>query len=250
MPFPLIGNNTYWNFFPGGPDGEGPACRGAIRGKKQVLKAARSALFVTALAVAALFVYHAHSPALALSPAGRDLIRLHVVANSDSPADQAVKLKVRDRIVAETGALFRGAESEPEAELLLTTHLSEIQQVADRVLQAEGVNYRSHTEVGVYEFPERTYGTLTLPAGRYRALRVVLGAGKGANWWCVLFPPLCFVDASVGPGVAPVTSPALGTAGGTTAPTESRPVAVRFKLAELWQRFTHRHTLASTSPTN
>lgn len=209
-----------------------------------MLKAARSALFVAALAVAALLVRQAHSPALALSPAGRDLIRLHVIANSDSPADQAAKLKVRDRIVAETGALFRGAKSEPEAELLLTTHLDEIQQVADRVLQAEGVSYRSRTEVGVYEFPERTYGTLTLPAGRYRALRVVLGAGKGANWWCVLFPPLCFVDASVGPSMTPVTSPTLGTGGDATASTESRPLAVRFKLAELWERFTHKQTVA------
>lgn len=226
---------------PGGPDGEGPAYRGTFKGEKKMLKLARTALVVAALAVAAFLTYHAYSPALALSPAGRDLIRLHIIANSDSVQDQALKLKVRDQLLAETGALFSGAKSEEEAEHILATHLTEVEQVANKVLAQAGASYRGRAEVGVYSFPERTYGSLTLPAGRYRALRVVLGRGEGANWWCVLFPPLCFVDASGGPEVAAVTAPAPGTG---PAPR----FEIRFKLAEVFSRLGRRVAALSAEP--
>ncbi|MDK2855513.1 MAG: stage sporulation protein [Bacillota bacterium] len=201
-------------------------------------------LFIGALAVAIFLVYYAYSPALAISPAGKDLIRLHIIANSNSPSDQALKLKVRDRIVAETGELFRNAQSEEEAEFLLTTHLTEVEQVADRVLEEAGAGYKARAEVGIYSFPERTYKNLTLPAGRYRALRLILGEGKGANWWCVLFPPLCFVDASIGPNVAPATSSLLQAGNGSVPAGTSTEVAVRFKLAEVWQRLANRRLSA------
>ena len=202
----------------------------------------RTVFVIGALAVAAFLAYHAYSPALAISPAGRDLIRLHIIANSNSPLDQALKLKVRDRVLAETGELFRTVRSEGEAEFLLTTHLTDVEQVANRVLEEAGAGYKARAEVGIYSFPERTYQTLTLPAGRYRALRLVLGEGQGDNWWCVLFPPLCFVDASVGPEVVPATSSSLRRSNDPE--RLSKQVVVRFKLAEVWQRFTHGRILA------
>ncbi|MGI6604918.1 MAG: stage II sporulation protein R [bacterium] len=201
-----------------------------------MLKLARSMLIVAAIAVALLLIHAAYSPVLATSPAGKHLIRLHVIANSDSTFDQALKLRVRDEILAQAGELFRSARTEEEAELLLATHLTEVEEVANKVLVQAGADYSARAEVGVYSFPERTYDNLTLPAGRYRALRLILGQGQGANWWCVLFPPLCFVDASTGPAVTPVLAAPRDVQG--------RPVEVRFKLVEAVGRFSRQARVA------
>lgn len=123
-----------------------------------------------------------------------NLIRLHILANSDAPADQQVKLQVRDDLLREGERLFRTVQGSREAEEIVQRNLNFFRQVAERRLQAEGFAYQARVEYGIFPFPERTYGRLTLPAGQYTALRVVLGRGAGHNWWCVLFPPLCFLD--------------------------------------------------------
>jgi stage II sporulation protein R len=129
-----------------------------------------------------------------------NLIRLHVVANSDQPKDQQVKLEVRDAILEASGDLF-GAHAGPFAEktpdsavLAIKGNLPLFQRVAENVLAASGYDYSVKVEYGAFAFPERTYGPLVLPQGKYQALRVVLGSGQGANWWCILFPPLCYLD--------------------------------------------------------
>lgn len=125
-----------------------------------------------------------------------NLIRLHIIANSDSAADQRVKLLVRDELIAESRAIFLAAAKDPRrARQQTLANLDVFQRLAERRLRAEGFSYPVRVEYGVFPFPDRTYGDLTLPAGRYNAVRVVLGEGKGHNWWCVLFPPLCFLQA-------------------------------------------------------
>lgn len=122
-----------------------------------------------------------------------NLIRLHVVANSDRPTDQAVKLEVRDAILQASGNLFNG-QAPGDAVETVKANLPLFKRVAENVLKAYGYDYPVEAEYGVFTFPERAYGPLVLPAGDYQAVRVVLGDGKGANWWCILFPPLCYLD--------------------------------------------------------
>jgi stage II sporulation protein R len=148
-----------------------------------------------------------------------NLIRLHVVANSDQPKDQEVKLEVRDAILNASGSLFAGKTLD-DAVLAVKDNLPLFKRIAENVLAASGYDYPVGVEYGAFAFPERTYGPLVLPAGNYQALRVVLGSGEGANWWCILFPPLCYLDVVGGGG----RSEEWGiTAGGTlTAGTAGR----------------------------
>ena len=133
----------------------------------------------------------------AIRAEGQNLVRLHVIANSDGPGDQAVKLKVRDRILRDVGAELGSAADARQALEVVQAELGQIEALAEDELSKNGYSYGAAAMVGIFDFPDRTYGDLTLPAGRYNALRVVLGDGQGQNWWCVLFPPLCLVDLAV-----------------------------------------------------
>lgn len=123
-----------------------------------------------------------------------NLIRLHVVANSNLPRDQEVKLKVRDAILDKAYDLFAEISSKEQAQRVLQRHLEEFSQVAAQVVNEQGDKYPVRAEIGKMHFPAKAYGDIFLPEGDYDALRIVLGEGQGANWWCILFPPLCFVD--------------------------------------------------------
>ncbi len=126
------------------------------------------------------------------------LIRLHVRANSDSAEDQELKHKVRDAVIAYMKELMEDSEELEETRKLIAQNLEKIKELAKNEVIANGSNYEVKAFLGKYPFPTKQYGDIALPAGYYRALRVVIGNGEGANWWCVLFPPLCFVDASHG----------------------------------------------------
>ncbi len=123
------------------------------------------------------------------------VLRLHVIANSDSVADQELKLKVRDRIIEESGELFTLSESTEEAEQNLKNALGELSILTEKVIKEEGSNYSVEVRAEPSYFPTKSYGNLTLPAGTYKSLKVIIGEGKGKNWWCVLFPPLCLPAA-------------------------------------------------------
>ncbi|NLY92038.1 MAG: stage II sporulation protein R [Firmicutes bacterium] len=120
-----------------------------------------------------------------------NLIRLHVMANSDGEADQQVKLLVRDRILKETAVLLAGVDDRAAALAALRRNQATLVAAAEEELHKHGFSYRATVEVGEFRFPERHYEFGVLPAGNYQALRVVLGNGQGRNWWCVLFPPVC-----------------------------------------------------------
>lgn len=121
----------------------------------------------------------------------QEVLRLHILANSDSAADQAVKLRVRDAVLEETGNLFSAAGTLEEAEEAAAKNLAAIEETARRVLAEEGCSYPVKAELARTYFGTREYGETTLPAGEYQALRLSLGEGAGKNWWCVMFPPIC-----------------------------------------------------------
>lgn len=126
------------------------------------------------------------------------ILRLHILAASDSMADQAVKLRVRDAILSIEGAGLSAVSSREEARALIESDAARIQQTAESVLADAGFAYGARMSMGIYPFPNRRYGGALYPAGDYLALRVVLGEGKGKNWWCVLFPPLCILEVKDG----------------------------------------------------
>ena len=134
------------------------------------------------------------------------LIRFHVIANSDTIDDQAIKLRVRDEVLAAVNNLLADAKTTSEANHLLADNRELITKTANNVLKEENCRYTASTVLGTSIFPTKTYGNLTLAAGKYNACKVVLGEGKGKNWWCVLYPPLCFVDIHDDTAVAVATT--------------------------------------------
>lgn len=124
------------------------------------------------------------------------LLRLHILANSDSAEDQQLKLKVRDYILEEAGDMLSSADNKIEAEHITKTNLDNIERIAQEYVGSLGYNYKVKVEFkeNLY-FNTREYEKFTLPAGRYDALRITIGDGAGKNWWCVMFPPMCFSSA-------------------------------------------------------
>ncbi len=126
------------------------------------------------------------------------VFRLHVIANSDSPEDQALKLKVRDALLSYMNTLAKNCSSKEEVVTLAKEHQEEFKQIAEQTITDNGFSYPVTIQIGDSNFPTKTYGDISLPAGTYDALKVQIGEASGKNWWCVMFPPLCFVDVSSG----------------------------------------------------
>ncbi|MFS0725811.1 stage II sporulation protein R [Paenibacillus sp. 1P07SE] len=164
-------------------------------------------------------------------------IRLRILANSDAPQDQAIKRHVRDAIVAEMEAWASGPQSINEARATILTNMDVLEARIAEVLESRGFNYGFEVELGTVPFPTKMYGSQVYPAGDYEAVRVTLGAGMGQNWWCVLFPPLCFVDGISGEAVAAEPTVAEATAGDSPAelPELGEAPEVRFFLWDLIQ---------------
>lgn len=123
-------------------------------------------------------------------------LRIHIRANSNLDEDQAVKFKVKEKIVEFVTPAIAGSQTQQEAKDIVRKNLKNIQSIANKVLEDEGFLYGSTVELRTEEFPTRTYGETTLESGLYEALIVELGSGTGNNWWCVVFPPLCFIGGA------------------------------------------------------
>ncbi|MBR2956644.1 MAG: stage II sporulation protein R, partial [Clostridia bacterium] len=128
----------------------------------------------------------------------RDVLRLHVVADSDSETDQKLKLLVRDEVLKKGGELFDGTLTADEAQRVITPKTDELKAAAENVLRQNGCGNSVEITVGEEYFATRCYEHFTMPAGVYTAVRVNIGSAEGQNWWCVMFPPLCFVNVSSG----------------------------------------------------
>lgn len=164
------------------------------------------------------------------------VLRLHVVANSDSEADQAVKLQVRDAVLAQAQPLLTGVDSSQQAEEVLTPYLDALQAVAQQTLREAGTDDCVTVSIEDQWFPTKTYDSFALPAGQYRALKVVIGEGEGQNWWCVVFPPLCL--ATVTEEVAAAAVQAGLTEGQVALITgQDGGYVLKFKVMEWWEEF-------------
>ena len=123
------------------------------------------------------------------------VLRLHILADSDSEVDQELKILVRDELLRNSDEIFGSADSLEEAEAAAAEKLPEIEALAERTLRSRGCYDKVTAEIADVDFDARVYGDITMPAGRYRALRVRIGRAEGHNWWCVMYPPLCFPAA-------------------------------------------------------
>lgn len=126
------------------------------------------------------------------------IIRFHVIANSDSKEDQALKLKVRDKVLEYIQPKLRNSKNIKESREIIKENNENMIAVAKKVILENGYKYSINTTLSNENFPIKTYGNITLPQGKYEAYRIIIGSGQGKNWWCVMFPPLCFVDITKG----------------------------------------------------
>jgi stage II sporulation protein R len=177
------------------------------------------------------------------APIPKQAFRLRIIANSDSTQDQNVKRAVRDAVVVEVAQLVQGANTEPEAQSRVTAALPKLRQIALQVTRQNGFTYTVTAKVGEAEFPTKLYGNEVYPAGQYKALVITLGQGQGQNWWCVLFPPLCFVDITSGdavpntagfPDLPPLETISLKGPNGQTQPVQVRLASLDYG-AEAWK---------------
>lgn len=161
-------------------------------------------------------------PARAESPQLPELIRLHVLANSESLEDQRIKLAVRDELLAVLNPMLSNVARMAEAEALIKANLGVLSQTVEATLAQAGADYAAQLQFGLFNFPAKYYGLMTLPAGRYTALNVTLGAGAGRNWWCIVFPAMCYT---------------AGVCEQVAEPEEQQAYHLRSKLVEWVERF-------------
>ena len=169
------------------------------------------------------------------------VFRLHIIANSDSKEDQELKLKVRDELLSYMNIISKDSTSKQEAMQIANEHKEEFTQIAEKVIKENGYNYTVNVQIGKADFPTKYYGDITLPAGTYDALKVQIGEAKGQNWWCVMFPPLCFVDVST--GIVPDNSKQElkqsldNEEYDLISKTDNNEISFKFKIVELFQNW-------------
>lgn len=171
----------------------------------------------------------------------RDALRLRIIANSNSPADQHLKRVVRDRVIALIGRRMVGITTPAAAKAELIRSIPAVEALAEDVIRHYDAHYGAVTTVGPAEFPTKLYGDRVYPAGVYQALRITLGRGAGQNWWCVLFPPLCFVALTDGDAIAATSAfpdyPPLAVRMITEPDGKKIPVALRLATLDYGEQF-------------
>ena len=163
----------------------------------------------------------------------RKMIRLHVIANSDSEQDQTLKLQVRDKVLAEATAILEEADNMPQAAQKLEESLPDMEAIAAEEIRGQGYDYPVTARLEETEFPTKDYDGFRLPSGEYLALRIVIGEGAGHNWWCVVFPPLCTTAATD----LEQTAIAAGMDGEDLSliTEEDEGYVLKFRAVELWE---------------
>lgn len=170
-----------------------------------------------------------------------NVFRLHVIANSDSKKDQNLKYIVRDNVLDYVAQISTTASSKEDIINILQNHLTEIEAIALDTIRKNGFDYSVCVEIGNFSFPTKKYGDIILPPGYYDSLKIQIGEATGQNWWCVMFPPLCFVDVTS--GIVPEESKELLQSNLSEEEynlisEESTDVKVKFKIVEVLQNFT------------
>ena len=166
----------------------------------KILKNKKVKLFITLSLLLFLYVFiSAFSYACNVSnDLQNSVFRLHVIANSDSKEDQNLKYIVRDKIIEYMKTICQNCTSKEETIKVVSEHLDDFTQLANQTIQDNGFSYNATVSLGNFEFPTKTYGDISFPSGYYDALKIKLGNSDGQNWWCVLYPSLCFIDVKSG----------------------------------------------------
>lgn len=206
--------------------------------KKNTIFLKISGIVILVFIITMSFVFASYSENTSASLAS-NLIRLHVVANSDSPEDQALKRKVRDEVLKYMNDILKESKDIEQTKFIISSNIKQIQKIALTTISKENKEYPVAVSLGVFPFPTKMYGDIVLPSGNYQALKIVIGEGNGANWWCVLFPPLCFVDATHGTIPESVKEDLKNSLTEeeykivTSSDSDEIPVKVKFKVIEV-----------------
>ena len=169
----------------------------------------------------------------------QNVLRLHVLANSDSDADQELKLKVRDRLLRESRSLFINCETPEESKAVFLREKETLTKAAEEEIRKNGFSYPVTLSLEKTYFPTKYYDGIAFPCGEYEAVRAEIGKAEGQNWWCVMFPPLCFVDGSVSSDNTAALSKAVGDNAPLLTPNAAKDVEIRFKVVDFFQNATH-----------
>lgn len=158
-----------------------------------------SLLLISILTITTIHIYGEVSKVEKVSSNYKDkLIRFHILANSDSEEDQELKLKVRDEVIKYLQPLLKNSKSIEESEKIIKEENQNITNISKNIIEENGYNYEVKVNLEYSNFPAKQYSNIVLPAGEYKSIRIIIGDGEGQNWWCVMFPPLCFVDENNG----------------------------------------------------
>lgn len=158
-----------------------------------------SVLLITMIIMSTIYIFGEVNKVERVSSNYKDkLIRFHVLANSDSDEDQALKLKVRDEVIKYLQPMLKKSNSIEESEKIILSHKKNLEKISKNIIEENGYTYEVKVNLEYTNFPAKQYSNIVLPAGEYKALRIIIGEGQGRNWWCVMFPPLCFVDENNG----------------------------------------------------
>ena len=207
-------------------------------------KLIKKPIFITITAFVFFLIFSAYSYASSISSdLSKSVFRLHVIANSDSDEDQSLKLQVRDKLLDYMNSITANVSSKDDAIKIAQDHQKDFQIIAEQTILDKGYSYPVTVEIGNYEFPTKHYGDITLPSGYYVALRVKIGDACGHNWWCVMFPPLCFVDVTS--GIVPESSKDqlkenMSSEDYSIISNDNSLTEFKFKIVELFKNFNTR----------
>lgn len=164
------------------------------------------------------------------------VIRFHVLANSDTNEDQSLKLKVRDEVIKYLFPYLNDIKDKEIARSIIKDNEEKVKEIALNIIREEGYDYNVTTEFDYENFPEKSYGNITLPQGNYEAFRILIGKGEGHNWWCVMFPSLCFIDVSKGEVEQEKSKEKLDEAIEEKKSKEEEKVEVKFKFMDFLRK--------------
>lgn len=207
-------------------------------------KLIKKPIFITITVFVFFLIFSAYSYASSISSdLSKSVFRLHVIANSDSDEDQSLKLQVRDKLLDYMNSITANVRSKDDAIKIAQDHQKDFQIIAEQTILDKGYSYPVTVEIGNYEFPTKHYGDITLPSGYYDALRVKIGDACGHNWWCVMFPPLCFVDVTS--GIVPESSKDqlkenMSSEDYSIISNDNSLTEFKFKIVELFKNFNTR----------
>lgn len=207
-------------------------------------KLIKKPIFITITAFVFFLIFSAYSYASSISSdLSKSVFRLHVIANSDSDEDQSLKLQVRDKLLDYMNSITANVRSKDDAIKIAQDHQKDFQIIAEQTILDKGYSYPVTVEIDNYEFPTKHYGDITLPSGYYDALRVKIGDACGHNWWCVMFPPLCFVDVTS--GIVPDSSKEqlkenMSSEDYSIISNDNSVTEFKFKIVELFKNFNTR----------